>query len=61
MKKIKYFFSKIQYEFLLLPKFFQFVAVVLLILFIYQIISLYLIEIELNKNRIEYEKLKQIN
>jgi len=61
MKKIKCFYSKIQYEFLILPKIWQFVVVVLLILFIYQIISLYLIEIELDKNRIEYEKLKQIN
>lgn len=58
MKKIKYFFSKIQNEFLQTPKILQFVYVILLILFVYQMISLYLLQVEIKENRIEYEKLK---
>lgn len=61
MKKIKYFYSKIQYEFLLMPKILQIVLAILLILCIYQMISIYFVQVEINENRIEYEKLKLIN
>lgn len=58
MKKIKYYYNKNVHEFLMMPKIIQFTLIVLLIVFIYQMVSLYFIQIDLNKVREEIEQLK---
>lgn len=58
MNKLKKIYRRTLHEIVIMPTVLQIIFALLIIIFIYQMVSLYFIQVDLNKVRVEIEQLK---
>lgn len=57
MNKLKKLYQRTLHEIVIMPRILQIIFAILIIIFIYQMVSLYYIQLDLNKVKLEIEQL----